>query len=186
MIRKAKAQLAVLHQPTQIIPLGCGNSLPIQSGLFFFFPFFPPKKQEQLISNFGQVPWPWASSPHCLSVLLPNDPQVTLLNATGTKPYRTAKSKYANEAWIITYIMMKMFFLCYCLCPASFPTTLSASELCIAVELKHPRMALKQEESSICRLVFQALSFSFSTRQLIFLRILLLLFGCLYFTEKGR
>lgn len=131
---------------------------------FFFFPFFPPKKQEQLISNFGQVPWPWASSPHCLSVLLPNDPQVTLLNATGTKPYRTAKSKYVNEAWIITYIMMKMFFLCYCLCPASFPTTLSASELCIAVELKHPRMALKQEESSICRLVFQALSFSFSTR----------------------
>lgn len=81
---------------------------------------------------------------------------------------------------------MKTIFLCCCPCPASFPTALSALELYIAVELKHPRMALKQEESSICRLVFQALSFLFSTRWLICLRILLLLFGCLYFTAKGR
>lgn len=116
---------------------------PIQSCFFFFLPFplyfFP--NRNNLFPLSGRFLGQGRALPITSHVPLPGAPQVTLESASGTQLRWIAKSKYANRAWIITYIIMQTFFLHYCLCPASCPTALSASALSIAVELKHPGMA---------------------------------------------
>lgn len=111
--------------------------------LFFFFPFplyfFP--NRNNLFPLLGRFLGQGRALPIASHAPLPGAPQVTLESASGTQLRWIAKSKYANRAWIITYIIMQTFFLHYCLCPASCPTALSASALSIAVELKHPGMA---------------------------------------------